>query len=265
MQIKKVDPVQEDNQNSIFTPSEIGVVLLTTFVVFVIFALIAGFLGESLSLLFGELLMVLPAVVFALLKRMPFMETFRLRRISLRGAAATLVLFIPVFILSDELDRLLQMFFPMPAEWFESLYDLVKFNSIGDAVAILLAGVIFASVSEEMLFRGVLQNTLEHYRDPAMAIVSSAVFFALVHFNPWTSIQILLLGLVFGYVTWKSQSILPSIILHALNNLASLLMMNAPEQSLAWYAGGDHVNWWWLGVGAVLLAPAFRWFVKSCK
>ena len=252
-----------DDNNSIFTPAEMGAILLSTFVVFVVFALISGFLGESISLLFGELMLIIPAVVFVFYKRMPFAQTFRFNRISVRQAGATVLLFIPIFILSDEMDRLVQMLFPMPAELVNSLYDLLTFNSIGDAIAIFLAGVLFAALSEEMLFRGVLQRTLEHYRDPAMAIVSSAVFFALVHFNPWTSIQILLLGLVFGYVAWKSQSIIPSIILHALNNLFSLVMINTSEESLSWYASGGHVNWMWIALGAVLLPPTFRLFAKA--
>ena len=254
--------LQNDN-NSIFTPAEMGAVLLSTFVLFVVFALISGFLGESISLLFGELMMIIPAVVFVFYKRMPFTATFRLNRINGRQLFATVLLFIPVFILSDELDRLVQLIFPMPEELIDSLYDLLTFNSIGDAVALILAGVLFAALAEEMLFRGVLQRTLEHYRDPAMAIVSSAVFFALVHFNPWTSIQILLLGLIFGYVAWKSQSILPSIILHGLNNLCSLLMINTSEESLNWYSQNGHVNWVWLLVGALLVVPAFRLFLSS--
>ena len=249
-----------DDNKSIFTPAEIGAVLLSTFVLFVVFAIISGFIGESISLLFGELMMIIPAVVFVFYKRMPFKETFRLNRINVQQTLATLLVFFPVFILSDELDRLMQIVFPMPPELLDALYDLMTFNSVGDAVAILLAGVVFAALAEEMLFRGILQRTLEHYRDPAMAIVSSAVFFALVHFNPWTSIQILLLGLIFGYVTWKSRSILPAILLHGLNNLLSLIMINLPEESLLWYAQGKHVNLIWIGLGIVLLLPAFKYF-----
>ena len=256
--------MQPIDDNSVLTPAEIGVVLLSRFVLFVLFALVSTFLGESITMLFGELMMILPAVVLVFYKRMNFTHTFRFHRINLKQAAATVLLFIPVFVLSDELDRLIQMLFPMPSDLLDSLYDLMTFSSIGDAVAIILAGVVFAAISEEMLFRGILQRTLEHYRDPAIAIVSSAVFFALVHFNPWTSIQILLLGLVFGYVTWKSQSILPSILLHGLNNLLSLAMINVPDESLKWYAGGGHVNWVWLGLSALIIAPAFRLFVGSC-
>jgi len=252
-----------DDKKTVLTPLEMGAVLLATLAVFFFFALFSGFLGESMSLLFGEILMILPAVVFVSMQRLPLAATFRFRRISQKQTMATLLLFIPLFILADELDRLIQMLFPMPNELLDALYQLMTFESLGDAISLILAGVVFAALAEEMLFRGLLQHTLEHFRDPAMAIVSSAVFFALVHFNPWTSIQILLLGLVFGYVTWKSQSIFPAILLHALNNLLSLLMLNADEGSLDWYARGGHVNWLWLVVGAVLLIPAFRLFTKS--
>jgi len=259
---QKRTTVRQNDNNSLFTPVEIGIILLSTFVLFVVFAFVTGFLNESVSMLLGELMMVIPAVVFTVYKRMPFAATFRFNRVNLQQTAATFLFFIPLFILADELDRLIQMLFPMPTELLDALYNVMTFNSIGHAVALIVAGVFVAALSEEMLFRGVLQHTLEKFRDPAMAIVSSAVFFTLAHFNPWASIQILLLGLVFGYVTWKSQSILPAILLHGLNNLLSLIMINLPEESLNWYARGDHVNWIWVLLSLLCIAPIFRLIAK---
>ncbi|RQW08328.1 CPBP family intramembrane metalloprotease, partial [candidate division KSB1 bacterium] len=150
------------------------------------------------------------------------------------------------------------------APWFDALADLVQIHSLNDAIIMLLAAVLSAAVFEEMLFRGLLQHTLEHFQSPAIAIIVSALFFAVAHFSLWTAVQIMVLGLVLGYVAWKSGTILPSMMIHALNNLFSLIMMNSPAASLDWYHSG-HVRPIWLVFAIALCLPAYRFFNKSCK
>jgi membrane protease YdiL (CAAX protease family) len=121
-----------------------------------------------------------------------------------------------------------------------------------------------AGFAEEMLFRGLLQRTLEHYRDPAMAIVLTSVLFALAHFNPWVALQITFLGLALGYMAWKSRSILPAVIVHSGNNLLSILLINAPQHNVSWYATEEHVRWIWIALAILLIGPAFLTFSRYC-
>ena len=52
-------------------------------------------------------------------------------------------------------------------------------------------------------------------------IVASSMFFALVH-SPWpTPIALFFLGLVLGWLAFRTQSLLPSIVVHGLFNLVS--------------------------------------------
>lgn len=252
--------MENPQDNTILTPRQLGFILMLTLFIFWAFAFVMTFLGDILALIIGEALLILPALIFVIHRRLPLFSTFRLRKINGSQALATLALFAPVFVLSDELDRIVQSLFPMPSDWYDALSDLLQFDSMGEMLGLVLAGVLLAAFAEEMLFRGLIQRTLEHYREPAMAIVLSSVFFALIHFNPWTSIQILLLGLVMGYVTWKSQSILPSIIIHGMNNFLSLMLMNSAEESLAWYSKTNHVNVIWIIAATLLIVPAFRYF-----
>lgn len=247
------------------SPGDLSLILVTTLLLFVMFSLLVTFIGETVALLLGELLLIVPALVVVFFRRMSFIQTFRVQPVQWKTLAATCVLFLPVFILSDELDRIMQHFFPMPLEWYQSMVDLVRFTSWPQTIAVLLAGVVFAALSEELLFRGLVQRTLEIVREPAAAIVSSSVLFALVHFNPWSSIQILFLGLVLGYIAWKSGSVFPSMIMHGFNNLLSLLMINAPENSLRWYAGEQHIRVIWLIVAAAAAIPAWKLFAASCR
>jgi membrane protease YdiL (CAAX protease family) len=258
-------PLLPNDSKPTLSPTDVSVILMITLLIFIMFSLLVNFIGETLTLLIGELLLIVPALIFVFVRRISFTKTFRIQPVQWKTLAVTVILFMPVFILSDELDRIIQHFFPMPEEWYQSMINLVRFTSWQQAVAVLLAGVVFAAFCEELLFRGLVQRTLEIFREPASAIVSSSVLFALVHFNPWSSIQILLLGLVLGYVAWKSGSVFPSMIIHGLNNLISLLMLNSPENCMRWYAGEEHVRVIWLVVAAAAFLPAWKLFTASCR
>ena len=74
---------------------------------------------------------------------------------------------------------------------------------------------------EEFAFRGVVMGSLRKYSD-ALAIVVSSAAFALMHGNfvqmPFT----FCCGLVFAFIAVKTNSLLPSIIIHFVNNALSV-------------------------------------------
>ncbi len=247
------------------SPIDISRILALTLLLFMLFFLFSSWINEQLSLLLGELLLIVPALLYVRKRRLPVSSVFRIHGIRLKTVAAAVVLFVPVYILIDELDRLIQNLAPMPEDWFESMLETVSYSTWQEAALIFLGSVVVAAIAEEMLFRGLLQRSLESFRDPASAVVSASVLFSLVHFNPWTAIQILLLGVVLGYVAWQSNSILPSVIVHGLNNFISLLMVNAPEGSWNWYAGEVHVRPAWILLAAAFVWPALRFFRTSCR
>ena len=46
----------------------------------------------------------------------------------------------------------------------------------------------------------------------------------MIHFNPFWTIQIYLLGVVLGFLSWKTKSVIPSILLHSLNNGSAYIL-----------------------------------------
>ena len=64
--------------------------------------------------------------------------------------------------------------------------------------------------------------------------------------------------MVLGYLAWRTGSIWPSFMVHAINNSLSLWFANAAEDSFAWYAPGGHVSPLWLGVAALVTYLGFR-------
>jgi len=220
--------------------------------------------GRSMALL-SEALIIMPSLVFVWRFKIPFLRVFRLNRINGAIFVYTVILSLSVFVISDALDRFVGNLFPMPAEWLDAMKELVHIDTPLQAALLFVSAVLIAGFAEEMLFRGMLQRTLEIYREPAIAIVLSSVFFAVAHFNPWTALQITFLGLALGYLTWKSDSILPGVFLHATNNLLSIVFMNTSEASLTWYGTEKQVNMIWLFLAFAVIAPMFVLFNRACE
>jgi membrane protease YdiL (CAAX protease family) len=83
---------------------------------------------------------------------------------------------------------------------------------------LLLAVAIVPATCEELAFRGGLQSGLAGRRSPRRAIALSSLVFALYHLDPVRFPGVLLLGVVYGWLTWATGSIWPSMLAHALNN-----------------------------------------------
>ena len=73
------------------------------------------------------------------------------------------------------------------------------------------------ALAEEFAFRGILMGRLRKYGN-CFAIVVSAVMFGAMHGNTTQIVFAFILGLVFGYIDVITDSILPSIIVHFINN-----------------------------------------------
>ena len=90
---------------------------------------------------------------------------------------------------------------------------------------------------EEFAFRGVCLGAFRKFGD-GFAIIMSSILFALLHGNLLQIPFAFLVGIVFGYIAVKLNSLLPCIIIHFLNNLYSVIIneigthMELPAYSL---------------------------------
>lgn len=89
------------------------------------------------------------------------------------------------------------------------------------ALSVLLFALVPAIV-EELLFRGVILQGLRKFGDK-IAIVLSALMFALIHFAAEQFVLPFIFGMIMAYVVIKTGSILSSIIIHFTSNLVSLI------------------------------------------
>ena len=106
-------------------------------------------------------------------------------------------------------------------------YEVTSFDyeTKNDAATILIdvvSSVIAAPIAEELFFRGVVLKQTSRV-SARFGIVFSAVMFGLMHGNPYQFVMATVIGLFFGYITVKTDSLIPSIVCHiAINGLMSV-------------------------------------------
>jgi sodium transport system permease protein len=84
------------------------------------------------------------------------------------------------------------------------------------------------AVCEETMFRGLVLSGLRKW-GKWPAILTSAFLFALAHASIYRLLPTLLLGIVLGFVVWRTGSILCGIIIHMLNNGLMATLLYSPE------------------------------------
>ena len=80
----------------------------------------------------------------------------------------------------------------------------------------LLGGL--APLVEELVFRGLLYGWLESRWGGGVAFVASSLAFAAAHVEPAHAFLVLPLGLLFGWLRWRTGSLWPSLVAHMANN-----------------------------------------------
>lgn len=106
-------------------------------------------------------------------------------------------------------------------EGFETMYEDIESGSY--FWSLLSLGII-GPISEEILFRGVVFKLLERaVKKPAFAIIVSGVAFGVWHESIIQGVYTAVMGVVLGYVYYKTKDIRMSILIHVFNNVSSTL------------------------------------------
>ena len=115
---------------------------------------------------------------------------------------------------------------PVLSQFYDMMMELMKELTGGPFWSSFLVVAIFAPIFEEWLCRGMVLRGLLTKMKPVWAIVISALFFAVIHANPWQALNAFLIGLMMGYVYYKSGSLLLTMLIHFVNNGTAVVMEN---------------------------------------
>jgi uncharacterized protein len=102
---------------------------------------------------------------------------------------------------------------------------LTDFKTPSQLIVAMVVVAVLAGISEELIFRGVLQNiTLRAFGNPHVAIWFAAFVFSFIHLQFYGFFPRMLLGALFGYLYYWTKNIWVPMFAHFVNNGFTLLM-----------------------------------------
>lgn len=172
----------------------------------------------AIGLVLSGIAMIIHLVYFKYIK-------LRWKEVSLKTVILSLPFIISTLIASNIITELLKL-----PNIFEGIFYDMSHNPLG-----LISMAIIAPIAEEMLFRGSIEGFfLKNDVPPAKAICFSALIFGVIHINPAQVLFACLLGIVFGWLYYRTGSIIPGMAGHVLNNsIAAVLMATGTEKEMS--------------------------------
>jgi len=125
-------------------------------------------------------------------------------RYAVFGALGTLVLSVTVSWIGPE------------PEGMKQVMELAQDR--GKLLPSIFAFAVMAPVVEELIFRGLLYGWIESRWGSKVALVVSSLAFAAAHFEPAHILLVLPLGFLFGWLRRRTNSLMPSMVSHIVNN-----------------------------------------------
>ena len=146
--------------------------------------------------------------------------------------------------------------FDMPEQLGKLMTDMMRTPLGYAAIGIL------APVAEEMVFRGAILRKLLavvgekwHW----LAILFSAVLFGVAHGNIAQFVHAFLMGILLGWMYYRTDSIVPGVVYHWINNAVAYVMYNLypnPEMTLTDLFGSERTVLMAVGFSLCLFLPA---------
>ena len=164
----------------------------------------------------------IPLFMYSLLMKKNIKQTFKdcgLKKVSLNIVLISIILGIVLYFINS-----------FVADVFASIITLFGYESIGSSTTTLnystllkelILSCILPGFCEEFLHRGILLHANKKHQNTKFCLIISSILFGLTHLNIRQFFYPSILGFLMGYVTLAADSIIPSIIIHFMNNFLS--------------------------------------------
>jgi|GEM_PF-243788 len=216
------------------TVTGVNVLFFIFTVIFLAYQFVAGLImGTEIYdkiyafVLANEFIILASVLIYCFIKKINIRETFRFNKV--KALPALLILLIAV-----------------PASYAASMFNnivIYLLQFIGDipnpgiptpgSIPELLTGILVIAVApgicEEMMHRGLLLRAYEK-RGTYKAVIIVSILFGLFHFDITNLLGPILLGLLIGYYTVRTNSILAGMLAHFLNNAFAEVVQYAAKQ-----------------------------------
>lgn len=172
-----------------------------------------------LQLIFSQVILVLPSVVYMAVHKLSYAETVRFRKMKLADMAWTILL----GILIQPLLTLLNALSMVVSTNTTSTFMLELTSQVSFLPALIFTAVV-PCIFEETVYRGVFYN---EYRkiNPWKAALLSGFLFGLMHGNINQFCYAAVMGVLFAMVIEATGSILSTMLIHFWINAGSIVLM----------------------------------------
>ena len=131
---------------------------------------------------------------------------------------------------------------------------------------------ILAPLAEEIVFRGAILRTLLDMmskKNHWVAIMISAAIFGAMHGNSAQFVNALLMGLILGWMYYRTKSLVPGILLHWVNNTVAFVLTNILPQSngklIDLFHGDEKTVYYAVGFSLCIMIPSFIQMIQHLK
>jgi len=196
--------------------------------------------GTALQARFGERgllysewgLLFLPAVALALAGPFDTRRTLALRRPGARGLGGALLLALGGIPLGWAIGWAQVQYFDVPKELFGAMEKLVTATDLPRFLWLLLLVAVTPAFCEEVVFRGVLFQSLAREQRMWRTVAATALIFGAFHLSGETALRFLptaWIGLLMGVAVWRTRSIFASMLMHFVNNGLAVVIVSRPD------------------------------------
>lgn len=200
---------------------------LASFVLAMAFSFIVSYaLGGSIGIIavgISSVVMLIPVCIFIRIQNEEPAERLLLRLPEIKHFFAAVLIYIGASsVSSGVIYALYSVYYKNASSPDEQMFEYL--SSAGSPFLLLLCIAVIPAIVEEMIFRGYIQTAFGTGRRRAIiAIGVSSLLFCIAHGSIYKAPGTLIIGIAFGYIAYKSGSVLITVILHFLNNATSLI------------------------------------------
>lgn len=215
-------------------------IIYFTAICLVAIVFLLGYLGWLkndivISLLIQVVVMFgIPLLMYSLLNKKKLNQTFKdvgLIKISGKMIGISIILGVVLYFINS-----------FVADAFSGIIALFGYESLSSKSSVTInygflfkefvLSCILPGFCEEFLHRGIMLHANKKHTNTKFCLIISSILFGLMHLNIRQFFYATILGFLMGYTTLVANSIIPSIIIHFMNNFLS-----------SYFYYGTHLNW----------------------
>jgi membrane protease YdiL (CAAX protease family) len=172
--------------------------------------------------------------VYAITRRFPsgFRRQLLIRRPRFLLTLYVIVATVAVVVLVDFIYAVSQRFLSQPTDYVQSLKELKPAGIV--SIVITFIGIcVLVPLSEEIVFRGLVQRIFARNMGPVLAMFLAGAFFGVIHLTPQLLLSMIAFGIFLGYLFMATSNLTYPILAHAvLNTVSYVQLLVLPEDQL---------------------------------